>query len=455
MPSFIQEVSSAVPAFVGYTHKHRRGKTSLRYKPTRVASIADYELLFGGPLSATISLLLRSDNTPDGNITIAQPRSFMYHCLHFYFANGGGPCYIVSAGGYHATGQAQTTRAGQLGKALKALEGIDEATLLCLPDACLLKEDSFFNLSKEALRQSALLKDRFALLDVQHPPDITAQNSAHFTTAFRKGIGLEHLRYGAAYFPWIRTGQVPFVDQNDPAVLSIRGGTGLPASLVLRSEAAGDDSLFHFNRALYDIIMSAVTHSNVALPPSIAAAITCVQVDQKHGVWKAPVNISLKNAIAPLVTISTAQAEELNIDLAEGKSINLIRTFPNKGTMVWGARTLAGNDNEWRYVSVQRFCNMIEESSKKGIEPFVVYGSNATTWSKVRSLMENYLMQLLRRGALAGARPEHAFYVRIGPGQTMTQQDILEGRMITEVGVAIVRPAEFIVLRFIHQMQGP
>ncbi|HLU88485.1 MAG TPA: phage tail sheath C-terminal domain-containing protein, partial [Cyclobacteriaceae bacterium] len=120
---------------------------------------------------------------------------------------------------------------------------------------------------------------------------------------------------------------------------------------------------------------------------------------------------------------------------------------------VWGARTLEGNSNEWRYISVRRFFIMVEESAKKATFPFVFEPNDAKTWIKVRAMLENYLSLLWRQGALAGAKPEHAFFVRCGLGQTMTAQDILEGRLIVEIGMAAVRPAEFIILRFSHKLQ--
>jgi hypothetical protein len=142
----------------------------------------------------------------------------------------------------------------------------------------------------------------------------------------------------------------------------------------------------------------------------------------------------------------------MNVD-PTGKSVNALRFFSGKGFLVWGARTLAGNDNEWRYVSVRRFFNMVEESVKKATEPFVFEPNDANTWVKVRAMIENFLAVQWRGGALAGAKPEDAYYVRVGLGATMTAQDILEGRMIVEIGMAVVRPAEFIILRFSHKMQ--
>jgi hypothetical protein len=121
--------------------------------------------------------------------------------------------------------------------------------------------------------------------------------------------------------------------------------------------------------------------------------------------------------------------------------------------MVWGARTLAGNDNEWRYVPVRRFFNMVEESVKKSTYWAVFEPNDANTWVKVRGMIDNYLVQKWRDGALAGATPKDAFFVKCGLGVTMSAQDILEGRMIVEIGLAVVRPAEFIILKFMHKMQ--
>ena len=114
---------------------------------------------------------------------------------------------------------------------------------------------------------------------------------------------------------------------------------------------------------------------------------------------------------------------------------------------------MAGNDNEWRYVSVRRLFNMVEESVKKATEQFVFEPNDANTWVKVKAMISNYLTVLWRQGALAGAKPEHAFYVACGLGATMTAQDILEGKLFVEIGMAAVRPAEFIILRFSHKMQ--
>ena len=205
--------------------------------------------------------------------------------------------------------------------------------------------------------------------------------------------------------------------------------------------------------ATYANIKAAVKKEGIIVPPSGAIAGVYAAVDATRGVWKAPANVPLNTVIEPMVTIDNNIQDRLNVDVNGGKSVNAIRTFTGKGTLVWGARTLAGNDNEWRYVSVRRFFIMVEESAKKATEPFVFEPNDANTWAKVRGMLENFLLILWRQGALAGAKPEHAFFVKCGLGQTMTAQDILEGRLIVEIGMAAVRPAEFIILRFSHKLQ--
>ncbi|MXO04504.1 phage tail sheath C-terminal domain-containing protein [Flavobacterium sp. HBTb2-11-1] len=207
------------------------------------------------------------------------------------------------------------------------------------------------------------------------------------------------------------------------------------------------------DNATYNKILTEIYNLPVTLPPSSAIAGVYARVDRDRGVWKAPANVSLNYVIKPTVKITNTIQDNLNVDTVAGKSINAIRTFTGKGTLVWGSRTLAGNDSEWRYVPVRRFFNMAEESIKKATEQFVFEPNDANTWIRVRAMIENFLILQWRAGALAGAKPEQAFYVRIGLGQTMSAMDILDGKMIIEIGMAVVRPAEFIILRFSHKMQ--
>jgi uncharacterized protein len=191
----------------------------------------------------------------------------------------------------------------------------------------------------------------------------------------------------------------------------------------------------------------------VQLTPCAAIAGVYASVDSARGVWKAPANVSLNFVRSTNMTITQDDQKDMNIDVNAGKSINAIRPFIGKGILVWGARTLDGNSNEWRYVNVRRFFNMVEESIKKSTYWAVFEANDKNTWTLVRAMIENYLILKWREGALAGAKPDDAFFVRVGLGQTMSPIDVLEGRMIIEVGLAAVRPAEFIILKFSHKLQ--
>jgi hypothetical protein len=204
--------------------------------------------------------------------------------------------------------------------------------------------------------------------------------------------------------------------------------------------------------SVYAAIVKAVKQKGLVLPPSGAMAGIYAKVDSERGVWKAPANVSVTMVSGPAVKITSKEQEDLNVDVVAGKSVNAIRSFAGKGTLVWGARTLAGNDNEWRYIPVRRFFNMVEESVKKSTYWAVFEPNDANLWVKVKGMIDNYLMLKWREGALQGAKPDDAFFVNIGLGKTMTAQDILEGRLIVEIGMAVVRPAEFIILRFMHKM---
>jgi len=207
-----------------------------------------------------------------------------------------------------------------------------------------------------------------------------------------------------------------------------------------------------FNSLFESRLKEAFLSIPLRLPPSPAIAGVYASVDRNRGVWKAPANVSLNAVIRPEVPLSDLDQGDFNVDAENGKSINCIRQFVGRGNLVWGARTLAGNNNEWKYVNVRRFFNMVEESCQNASRQFVFEPNDANTWIRVKGMIDNYLTNLWRAGALQGAKPEHAFYTAVGLNQTMTQDDILNGMLIVEIGLAVVRPAEFIILRFSHKM---
>ena len=261
-------------------------------------------------------------------------------------------------------------------------------------------------------------------------------NSENGVNDFRDKIGNKDLAYGAAYYPYLQTSLTYVHDESKVAI-------GSDTLDKIKSSKTG----------LYNQVKAALVQQYITLPPSAAIAGVYATTDRERGVWKAPANVGLSEVIGPVLKITHEAQEDLNVDPNTGKSINAIRAFTGKGTLVWGARTLAGNDNEWRYISVRRLFNMIEESTQKATSFAVFEPNDATTWLKVKAMIESYLFGLWQKGALAGPSPATAYFVNVGLGKSMTQQDVLEGRLIVEIGLAAVRPAEFIILRFTHRLQ--
>ncbi len=437
LPPSVAEVSTAIPAFLGYTEKGP--------PIARVSTFLEYQDLFGGADPQSFTVTTAGSNgtktVQDVSHTSASdvPEHLMYYCLSHYFKNGGGSCYVVSTGVYSDPLAKQDFLDG-----LGEIEKEDEPTLILLGDALHLTAADYYDVCQQALLQCNKLGDRFAIFDVKDPADPDADPPPDPPLVpvdeFRKGLGTDYLMYGAAYHPYLRT-SLNYVYQEDQ--VTIEGMDSAETLATIKSKET----------ALYNEVKTALTNERVTLPPSAAVAGIYAGVDRDRGVWKAPANVSVSAVIEPVEKITHEKQEELNVDPTGGKSINALRAFTGKGILVWGARTLAGNDNEWRYVSVRRLFNMIEESSRKSTSFAVFEPNDQTTWLKVRGMIESYLYGLWERGALAGSTPEAAYFVHVGLGKTMTAQDVLEGRMIVEIGVAAVRPAEFIILRFSHKLQ--
>ncbi len=202
----------------------------------------------------------------------------------------------------------------------------------------------------------------------------------------------------------------------------------------------------------YSKVISGLSRNMNTIPPSGAMAGVYADVDSKAGVWKAPGNVSISGIVGLTDDINDKEQRTMNVH-ETGKSINAIRAFTGRGKLVWGARTLDGNSNDWRYISVRRLAIMIEESTKKACMIFVFQPNVKQTWVNVKGMISNYLTTLWSDGALAGAIPEDAFFVSIGLGETMSSDDINNGRMIVKIGYAPSRPAEFIVLEFTQMQQ--
>lgn len=203
---------------------------------------------------------------------------------------------------------------------------------------------------------------------------------------------------------------------------------------------------------LYTDVMNSITKYMNSMPPAAAMAGIYTAIDNSRGVWKAPANVSVNSVSGPMVNIDHAEQEDLNVSTT-GKSINAIRPFVGEGTLVWGARTLDGNSLDWRYINVRRTMIMIEESIRLASKAYVFEPNTANTWVTIRSMIENFLTGVWKAGGLAGSVATDAFSVHCGLGETMTPVDILEGRLNITVLVAVTRPAEFIEITFMQQMQ--
>lgn len=539
LPSSVVAVPTAIPVFIGYT------KAPASTRPVRVTSLLDYIALFGEAYSESFSVTLTGPNvniapaldtaTPGKDFTL------FYH-MQMYFANGGGPCYIISVGNMDNVGT--VIDAGDMQAAIVLAEQVDEITLVVIPEAMSADVDDAERLAlyTAMLDHCKKMQDRFSILDVK----VNGTSIADDADKFRNlNVGPNNLSYGAAYYPSFTPTlsytyadadvEIEATDLNLPAAVQafngetlevVNNGDGvtasaefdysavLPASpgdeIVINGHAvsieaavtitdivqaisddpvigpfvtvtnpANDDLLIEANnpgyslivqvgpgviagavvntiapdKALYTRIKNALSEYAMELYPSAMMAGVYAAVDNNRGVWKAPANVGVTLVTDLNVNVKDSDQAGLNVDASSGKSIDVIRKFTGRGMLVWGARTLDGNSNEWRYVNVRRLFLMAEDSCRKATE-FVVFEPNdMNTWVKVKGMISNFLTNLWRDGALAGSKPEQAFFVRCGLGETMTAQDILEGKMIVQIGMAAVRPAEFIVLQFMHKLQ--
>ena len=390
-------VPTAVPLFVGYTEFAGDPATGkpLYGEAVPIGSIADFVGYFGGA-------------APAGPFNLAVQ-------MQLFYANGGGACYIVSAGSYWrgqkpatapATVPADWTLddidAEALIGGLGAASYIVGPTLLVVPEACLLDQAGYAQVAQAMLTQASTLQDRMAILDL---PGCTA----------------------ASDLPALQACQSNLWEAIAPAVASASYGAAYAPALVLSD--------------------------GLVVPPSGAVAAIYAMSDGRSGVWSAPANIAVAGISALAYAMSDSEQSGFNVPV-NGQSVNIIRAQPNRGIVVWGARTLDGNSPEYRYVQTRRTLIYIEQSIKMALQPYVFAANDATTWASVTAAVSNFLTELWSQGGLLGGKPSDAFRVACGLGSTMTAQDVLDGYMVVSVQVAIAYPAEFIVLTFSQVMSG-
>jgi len=474
-PNSVMAVPTAVPAFIGYTEKALRNNKSVKNIPTRITSLPEYQQFFG--LGPNIKYKLKNDPVKKFDLEeIQETKYYLYNSLRLFFANGGSACYIISVGDYNSK-----IRRDELADGIKTLLKESEPSILVIPDAVGLNQPDCYELQKAMLNHcGSETQNRIALLDVYDGyKERTKSIDVDVIQKFREGIGKSNLAWGAAYFPWLNTVVVQdteinykknisnladleqLLNEEIDAFLTTRVIDRKKADLLkaetakISSDEKNIETIHQTLVAvspLYQRIVMDIRDKMNVLPPGGGIAGVISMVDNSRGVWKSPANVSLSKVISPTINITNVEQEDLNAPV-DGKSINAIRIFPGQGVLVWGARTLDGNSNEWKYISVRRTVIMIEESLKTAIKAFAFEPNDQNTWVAVKAMIGNFLTDQWKKGALAGSTNKDAFFVNLGLGATMTQQDILDGWMKIIVGIAVVRPAEFIVITLQQQMQ--
>lgn len=278
------------------------------------------------------------------------------------------------------------------------LEAVEEVTMIAAPDLMSSHQAGELDLKAVQAVQMAMYefcernKYCFAILDA--PPDLNPQQAKEWRLAANFDT-----RYAALYYPWLQ-------------VADLSNGNG-----AMR-----------------------------LVPPSGHLAGIYARNDTERGVHKAPANEVVRGATGLAVQVTKGEQDVLN-----PLGVNCIRSFPGRGIRVWGARTLS-SDPAWRYVNVRRLFNMIEESIERGTQWVVFEPNDPDLWARVRRDVRAFLTVIWRSGALFGATPDQAFYVKCDE-ETNPQETRDLGQLIIEVGIAPVKPAEFVIFR-ISQWAG-
>ena len=314
-----------------------------------------------------------------------------------FFLNGGSRAYVVNVAGV-----------GDIPAALERLAALDDVAMVAAPGLC---DFSVADLlltfcERQGSTSFAILDgpadsdDLGALTRVGAPPadgDRKGKADAGDKKAEAALRPRESERgYGAVYFPHIQ-----IRDARDPSAL-------------------------------------------VTIPPSGHIAGMFARNDTERGVHKAPANMVVRGALGLSRRLTDAEQGQLN-----PKSVNVIRFFTGRGTVLWGGRTLAAEASEWRYVPIRRFFTMVETSIKRGTDWVVFEPNDERLWKSIRRDVSSFLTLLWRQGALMGSTPEQAFFVKCD-AETNTQDVIDAGRVVIEIGLAPVKPAEFVIFRIGH-----
>lgn len=497
-------VATAVPAFIGYTPQAMYEGKSYANVAQKITSFAEFQSIYCYPDPAPPAdpakqyspqyYLVEQKSKPTNQdymmiegkyyAIVPDPNTiyYLYNSIQLFYQNGGADAYIVSVGTYGDPSGNPLTPGDQivnpnvsldeLKSGLALLQNEQEPTMYICPEATLLSVAENGALMQEMLLQASEMQTAVSIFDIiggRNPDPIMYTNDI---TTFRDNTGAQGLNYGAAYYPFIGTtimqnqdidytnmfgGDVKSLDpilnppeNPNPTAATILSNIENPPGAPL-TVSQYNNSLINASKTYSQIVKHILFDANI-LPPSAGMAGVMTTIDNEDGVWEAPANTSIVGASSLPIRLSESQQADLNVDAISGKSINAIRYFNGIGILIWGARTLDGNSQDWRYLSVRRTMIFLEQSCKLAAQAYVFQPNTKNTWEAVKAMIGSFLNSIWKEGGLQGASASDAFSVECGLGSTMTSDDILNGFMNVTVKVAVVRPAEFIVLTFQQQM---
>lgn len=423
--------ATAVPLFVArFTHL----KTEPAGVITRIGSWLDYTTRFDSsvPSSANVTVTSMEDAPlpePDALNMVSSKAVYTYQiantelvdhtasvALRLYFQNGGGPCHLFPL--------EKTEDSDKLAALPGLIDEVGGITLLACPEPDEAYRTAVYGALAASLGEH---KGYFLIADsVNGEAPGAVSNSAQVA-----------VYYPNLVMPYTRT-----LDDNQVAVTGYIHGSGTTIATLADLRKANADFAGEIDKALAE-----KRNVPLSLPPSAVMAGVYNKTDGERGVWKAPANVVLNGVSDVSVRVTREQQAELN-----PKGINVIRHFSDRGLVVWGSRTQKKDDGDWRYIPVRRLFDAAERDIKKALQPMVFEPNSQPTWKRGQAAIEHYLYRLWQQGALAGNKAEEAYFVRVGKGITMTQDEINQGQMIVQVGMAAVRPAEFIILKFTQDM---
>lgn len=498
-PNPVVPIATAIPAFIGYTPQAMYEGKSYINVPQKITSLADFQAIFcypdpSPPLSPAKQYspeyyLVKEKNKPEkGNYLmigtdyysiVPDPNTiyYLYNSIKFFYENGGGDAYIVSVGTYGKPSKSPISPGDQIVNSnvklndllngLALLKNEIEPTMYICPEATLLSLKNNGVLMQKMLLQNTEIRTAVSIFDI-----IGGRNSdpimwTEDIKTFRNNTGMNGLSFGAAYYPFIGT---KIMHSEDIDYTNLFGGDLKQLELLLNPPAAPNKSIAkifssienphcalsvcEYNNELlkasktYAAIIKHVLSDVNLLPPSGAIAGKITITDNLVGPWEAPVKISIAGAAYLPIRLSHEQQAEL----ISGKSINPIRFFNGLGFLIWGAKTLDGNSLDLKYLSVRRTIIFLEQSCKQATNAYTFKPNIKNTWEEVKAMISSFLSTIWKEGVLQGETPKDSFSVECGLGSTMTAEDILNGIMRVVIKVAIVHPAEFILISFEQEM---